>query len=366
MSRIVFVHTAGIHLPESTKTGTDIAVASLLEEIRGRWPTVSLPVRPRASTFLHRHLLALTTGAPPVIIDKVRGACDPATLLEPGDHVVLADDYAGLLLARGWRPAILIRHNALHHTYPQSPSPTFVSQLQRNYYSWLAKRFDIWSTNLALGVVAPAGTTESLLRRLVPGGNIRAWHPRVPRLASPLPLAEGRARRGLFFGNFAYAPNREALLLLCSEIAPKGLESGISYRVCGPGARASLSGVAVPANVEVSDFVPDLVGVAAECDFGVIPILRGEGILLKTLTMMGFGLPIVATPLSSAGTGLVHGHSALIADSAEGMRAQIERLDDPALRRSLGQAAWQGAARFSESSGIVTALEDILGPSLEE
>lgn len=357
MARVIFVHTAGIHLPDNKKTGTDIAVTSLLEEIRTRWDAVSVGICPRKSSLPVRHAQAFMMGAPPVIIDKVGGACLPEIVVRKGDRLVLADDYAGLLLRRRWRPAILVRHNALHHTYPQSPSRSLGSNILRHYHSWLATRFDQWSTSLASGVVAPAGTTENLLRRLVPGADIQPWHPRIPRLQAPIPFPDRRELAGLYFANFAYAPNREGLEFLCRQLAPLLLARPVKFRVCGPDATKAAEGMRVPANVEISDFEPDLAALAARCDFGLLPIFRGEGILLKTVTTMGFGMPMVATTQACAGTGVVDGDGALIADTLDRFVEAIGDISDFALRARLGRRAWELAEPFESRSGIIEALE---------
>ena len=361
MSRIVFLHTAGIHRPPERKSGTDLAVADILDELSGRWETLPVEVPLVKTSAAQRHLRALWEGAPPSVVDDLVGAPPVDSVVKPGDRIVLADDYAGLLLGRGWKPAILIRHNAIHHSYEHTPRTSFKSRIRLGYHTWLARRFDRWTTKAATAVLAPAGTTEIALKALVPGGNILPWHPRIPRLeGGPLHPVPGPVLRGVFFANFKYDPNFEALSFLCRVLGPALLGTSTVIKVSGPYAIERAAELEVPPNVEILGFQPDLVEFARGCDFGIVPIFHGEGILLKTLTLMGYGMPIVTTSKASSGTGLRDGLDAFVADDAGSMLAAIERLRDATVRDRLGAAAWRAAEPFSRTSGIVEAIEGLL------
>lgn len=358
--RIVFVHTAGIDQPADRKSGTDIAVGTLLDEIRDRWPTKVVSIPLVNSPILTRHINAHREGAMPVVVQRLAGTPAPESVLRPGDRIVLADDYAGLLLGRGWRPALLVRHNALHDSYANAPRTGLRERLLMAYHSRLARRFDEWTSRAALGVAAPAGTTELLLRKLTPDRRILTWHPMIRRRpAGPLPVRSGGPLCGVLFGNFEYAPNLEALEFLCRHLAPALASDKVRFRVSGPSALRKSRTLDIPPNVEIHDFQADLEAFAAECDFGILPLFQGEGILLKTLTLMSYGMPIVATPKAAAGTGLRDGVDALLANDLPSMVKAIRRLEAPGLRTALGASAWANARKFSDSTGIVDVISQV-------
>lgn len=355
--RIVFVHTAGIDLPPERKSGTDLAVGSLLREIEGRWPTHAVHIPSVRSSIWTRHIAAFREEAMPVIVERLSGAPHPESVLRPGDRIVLADDYAGLLLGRGWRPALLIRHNAFHDSYSKVPRSGLLQRLILDYHSRLARQFDEWTSRAALGVVAPAGTTERLLRKLSPEARILTWRPMIPRRpGGPFPIRSEGPLRGVFFGNFEYGPNLEALQFLCHVLAPALAPEGIRFRVAGPSVTAKSRMLRVPPNVEIHGFQDDIEAFASDCDFGILPLFHGEGILLKTLTLMGYGMPLVATTKAAAGTGLRHGVDALIADDLAEMVHSVRILSDPSLREAMGRNAWTTSRSFSQSSGILDAI----------
>lgn len=358
MTRIVYLYTAGLELPPEKKSGTDLAVTDLFHEIGKRWEILPVPVAQIQTSFLGRQWESLRDGAPSVIVDRLAGAPTPESVLRKGDRIVLADDYAGLLLGKGWNPAVFIRHNALHHSYAKVVRTTLKSRFQLGYTTWLARRFDTWTTRAAKAVVAPAGTTELVLKKLVPEGCVLPWRPRIPRLENgPLTPSPSGKLRGLFFANFKYAPNFESLKFICHTLGPALAGTSTSIKVCGPWINEKAAELNVPPNVEICGFQEDLQAFASECDFGIVPIFHGEGILLKTLTLMGFGMPIVASTMASAGTGLVNGENAFIADDVGSMVQAIERLQNPDLRRTFGHSAWNAAESFSSSSGIVPAIQ---------
>lgn len=361
MRKILFVHTADIQAAPERRSGTDIAVAELREEISRRWEVRTLTVPVVSAPFLRRQLDALRTGAMPVVVDRLLGAPDVRTACRPDESIVLADDYAGLLLAKGWKPGLLIRHNAFHDSYAKTPRRKMSERIVLGYHGWLARRFDRWTSLAAEVVAAPAGTTEVALRRLVPEARILPWRPRVPRREEgPSALRDTRRLEGVYFANFAYAPNFAGLEFLCSVLAPALLDRNVGFHVFGPGAVERSKELSVPPNVEIHGFQPDLEGFVTSKDFGILPIFQGEGILLKTLSLMGMGMPIVSTTKAAAGTGLVDGTNALIADDPGAMASAILRLEDAGLRRRLGAQAWIAAEPFSNSSGINDAVEAFL------
>lgn len=361
LRRIIYLYTAGMDLPPERMSGSDLALKDVAEELSQKWELVPVGVPLSSRSFVQRHLQAIRLGAPSVIVDRMAACPDVRTHLRPGDLAVLADDYAGLALRMGWHDAVFVRHNALHYSYGAVKSSGFQQRLARKYNTWLARRFDTWTSKAAKAVIAPAGTTEVLLRKLVPEANILGWRPRIPRLAGgPLPTRDSSQLTGVFFANFKYAPNFEALKFLCEKLAPALSGGSVRFRVSGPALQERAAEVVIPPNVEFCGFQPDLVQFCASADFGILPLFQGEGILLKTLTVLGYGLPMVATSKSCAGIGVRQGVDAYLADDVDSMVRSIKLLEDRDLRERMGRCAWETAEAFSLSSGIVEAIASTL------
>jgi len=143
----------------------------------------------------------------------------------------------------------------------------------------------------------------------------------------------------LFVGNYEYAPNVEAALLLADQIFPR-------IRASIPDATLSLVGHAPPPHLQaktdsgiiVTGRVPDIRAAYARATVFVAPLITGAGIKNKVLEALAMRLPVVGTPLSMDGIRVQNGTSALIAPIEEMAEAVIGLLRDSEARERLGQA----------------------------
>lgn len=140
-------------------------------------------------------------------------------------------------------------------------------------------------------------------------------------------------------GTLAYYPNLDACRWLVEEIMP-----AIRRRL--PRAVLTLVGGPVPAElshidpkftgIEVAGTVPDVRPYLRDADLFLIPMRLGGGMRLKALEALASGLPIVATPLAVAGTGIAESDLGIMATTADEFAAGVERgLRDTALRSRL-------------------------------
>jgi glycosyltransferase involved in cell wall biosynthesis len=89
-------------------------------------------------------------------------------------------------------------------------------------------------------------------------------------------------------------------------------------------------------DVEVLGYVKDLNDFLSRLGAAVVPLWRGPGVKLKTLTFMGAGVPTVSTPVGVEGIDGLHDHHCLIADDPAGLATQIVRaLEEPGLGPTL-------------------------------
>lgn len=174
-----------------------------------------------------------------------------------------------------------------------------------------------------------------------------------------------------FFGNLAWAANRDAVVWFVREVLPAVRRAfpDARFRVIGPGddeLRAMTTDPHVDFFGRVSALAPALDDVAV----GVVPVVSGTGVRFKLLELMSLGIPTVTTSLGKLGTRAVHGEHVLVADDPRQFaQAVITLLSDEALRRRLStegpavarELSWDGI-----SASIRRAVEIVgnMRPSL--
>jgi glycosyltransferase involved in cell wall biosynthesis len=110
-----------------------------------------------------------------------------------------------------------------------------------------------------------------------------------------------------------------------------------SLLLIGRSPTAAVLGMRGPA-VEVTGAVADVRPWLERAAVYAAPLTRGTGLKNKVLEAMAAGLPVVATPLATAGIGA--GDGLIEADDVAAFAAALCRLlSDPAARRSMGHAA---------------------------
>ncbi len=148
--------------------------------------------------------------------------------------------------------------------------------------------------------------------------------------------------RLIFVGNFAYAPNQDAVRLLLTRLLP-------AIRSQLPAASLQLVGANPPAwlrenaceHIEVTGRVPDVAPYLAAAAAFLCPLRMGAGLKNKVLEALAMGAPVVATPLSVDGIAVTHGESALIAPLDQLADETIRLLRDEALQAKLSRQGRQ-------------------------
>jgi glycosyltransferase involved in cell wall biosynthesis len=152
----------------------------------------------------------------------------------------------------------------------------------------------------------------------------------------------------LFFaGKLDYRPNVDACEWLVREILPHVQARVPSVRVVLAGrdpapAVQCLAAEAVEVTGALSE--TELARRRAQAWIYVVPMRMGSGVRFKVLEAMAAGVPLVATSLGAAGTGVTHGQHALIANDATGFAAAVVDLLRQSPRRHALAAAAQDLA----------------------
>ncbi|MCW2951431.1 MAG: glycosyltransferase [Conexibacter sp.] len=170
------------------------------------------------------------------------------------------------------------------------------------------------------------------------------------------------AREGLVFvGNFAHAPNVDAIVDFHASTWPL-------VRAALPGVQLTLVGTDPPPairalagdDVEVTGWVPQTAPYLERARISIAPLRYGAGVKGKIGEAMSHGLPVVTTTIGSEGMALVPGEHALVADGPEVFaRAVADLYDDPqlwALLSSSGRAHIGGRLSVAAARDALRAL----------
>ncbi|MDQ7803981.1 glycosyltransferase [Amycolatopsis sp. A133] len=166
---------------------------------------------------------------------------------------------------------------------------------------------------------------RELLRELVPSARVEVLS-NVHYADGSVAVPDGRSGV-LFVGSFDHLPNRDAARWLATEIMPL-------VRRRRPDAVAQIVGSNPPQEmfdlerdgVVVRGWVPDLGSAYREARVVVAPLRFGAGVKGKLGESLGYGVPVVATPLAVEGMHLTHGRDVLVGGSAQELADEIVTL----------------------------------------
>ena len=169
------------------------------------------------------------------------------------------------------------------------------------------------------------------------------------------PEPEGPGQRLLFIGSFRHFPNVAAWRFFAERVWPLLLEKFPLLTitvVCGPDyltywrAFADSPEPQPDPRIRMLGFVSDVRPLYVETNLALVPTVVSAGTNVKVLEAMAMQRAVVSTSSGCAGLGLLHGHSAWIADTPEAFAAGIATLiADPERRRQIARAAYHHAVR---------------------
>lgn len=216
----------------------------------------------------------------------------------------------------------------------------------------------------ASAVLACSSVDAAHLERLAPGAKTVVVPNGVDTREFSIRRGTDPGRESLVFvGQMSWFPNRDGIEYFARDILPHlAHRSELHVDVVG-----SHDGRLPEANprLRFHGFVDDLKTLVEDATVFIVPLRAGSGTRLKVLEAMALGKAIVSTRKGVEGIDLSDGENVLLADTAEAFAAAVERLlDDPDLRRRLGQAARRAAVeQFDwDTAGrrLLRVYEDLL------
>jgi len=165
---------------------------------------------------------------------------------------------------------------------------------------------------------------EADLTTVPNGADVEYWTPRDTP-AEPNTI--------LYFGNLSWPPQADAAVYFHNEILPK--IPGAKFIVAGQNPPDAVKRLP---NATVTGFVPDMRDYIAKAAVVVMPLRAGAGTKHRVFQAMCMKKPVVCTPVAAEGIALMHGQTAMLADTPEAFaQATVTLLQDAALRQKLGE-----------------------------
>jgi glycosyltransferase involved in cell wall biosynthesis len=210
---------------------------------------------------------------------------------------------------------------------------------------------------------------QALLQALAPRAAIRAIPTGVdvdyfaPRAASE------REDELVYVGSMDWQPNEDGVLHFIDAILPliRRARPNAALTVVGRNPSERLRRAAEAAGVRVTGTVDDVRPHLAAAAVMVVPLRVGGGTRLKIFEGLAMGKAVVSTAIGAEGLPLEDGVHFLRADVPEPFAAAVLRLlDDPELRRRLGEVGRRLVEERYAWPRVALEFEDLLEGALNE
>ncbi len=292
--------------------------------------------------FARRWARALRDGVPPwVVADYSRDLEHRAGELAPeADAVVLLDEHAGIYAAvvSNLAPVIADKHNVMGSSATDdSPLSGARGRVHRMLTIHLLRRFERDYLRHVTGVVVTSADEATRLQQLygrTPDAVVSSAVELPPR------AQHGQAKAIGWLGTHEYEANVDGLVRFVTNGWATLGRDGARLLIAGGSPPPRVRELEQLPGVEVLGYVEDLNGFLDGLSAAVVPVWKGAGVKLKTLTFMGAGLPVVGTPAALEGIDAQPGRHCLVASDPAGLAEALrEVLDDPERARRMGEEA---------------------------
>lgn len=173
----------------------------------------------------------------------------------------------------------------------------------------------------------------------------------------------------VFTGKMSYYANALAVKQFHEKIYPliKARRPNVKFRVVGYKPPSGIRKLTSDPSVTVTGYVEDIRPHIASSSVAVCPISVGVGIQNKALEAMAMGKPVVCTSVARRAVKAQNGRDLLCADSPEDFaNAVVNVLENPNLRRSLGENAAAFVRKHHDWGDMTARLEDVYAQASDE
>jgi glycosyltransferase involved in cell wall biosynthesis len=332
------------HVTESLKALSRFAVVEVFEipqrhsRIRYAWDHFRSVARRRAYTeYLYESRVFCRR-----LTDLLRSRAFDLVHVDSLDLAAYLPNCAGI-------PVVCVHHDVesdqLHRRAAIEPRPWRSAYLR--YQAHLTEEVEReWCERVALNV-AVSEPDRAALKQLAPASRV-AIVPNGVDIDEFEP--DGKVGNGAaFVGGTNWFPNRDALEFFCDSIWPlvKAARADVPARWIGHATADERQYYRDRHGVELTGYVADVRPAMRDAACHIVPLRAGSGTRLKILNSWAMGKPVVSTSIGCEGLAAVDGENILIRDDAHAFASAIlQVLDDPALRRRLGEHGRATAERL--------------------
>lgn len=148
-----------------------------------------------------------------------------------------------------------------------------------------------------------------------------------------IPYSESQRSIVTFVGTLNYPPNRDAVNIIISKIAPH-FKKDVQFLIVGK----TPPNIRTPCNVRFCGYVDDIKKILYHSDICIAPLRSGSGTRLKILEYMAMKRPVISTSKGAEGLDFQDGENIVIEDNLDLFHEQISNLlDNEKLRNKIGQ-----------------------------
>ena len=161
----------------------------------------------------------------------------------------------------------------------------------------------------------------------------------------------------VFVGNMQYDPNKEAVHLIATKIAPEVAKrvKNVQFIIVGRTTGSNYT------NLKYFGVVRSVVPLIAASDVAIAPLLNGAGTRLKILEYFSCGIPVVSTTVGAEGLEAQNCIHLMIEDDLSKFATKLTQLlNDPTLSRQLGQSARQLVIEKYDWTRIASHLNELI------
>ena len=271
------------------------------------------------------------------------------------------EDYGGMYIR--YIPSFL--PVAFHRSYVLGMQESFTPQgatltekLKGWYHMNTARAFDRWTSARANVVLTGTQDSCTFIRENYPHNRIEycpvkpCYRPEAISLDNIIaPLGPEGRLVAVFLADMGFIRNADGARWFLKEVLslmPEPLRLRYHFKFIGrkPEPMPELDGLPTGSSVEFCGFVDNLNGTLQNAQLSFIPVFGGNGVRIKTVTLLGTGLPTVSTPDALEGLPVRSGVDVAAATSPQEFIDAFDAFVDANIRVEFHKSALQAMDGF--------------------